>query len=354
MPLRGLHINVLDSATLATMRRARPALVKTLDTVQDWATLKAECDVRFLLARVHLDEVATLTPTPEAAAERLWRMMWPRLAPQRAAWNAVESPWNERYHQGGELIGHARACRRFCELAAIEGLPVAVGCFSVGTPEPIEFAEAFAAAMEAAAYLALHEYWLPGDFNAPWWCGRWARLLDALPEDLRRPVIISECGVDGGLETPPRPRAVAGWRAYDLSGAEYAAQLAAYVASLDARVLGATVFNAGDYPDQKWRSFEVAGVTEIEQWLAAGPREWTPAPPTEEEPVANPYGYIVGDGFTAKAAELGWTLLSDEIYHDPADRSDPTRTAFSEAFCDRGRLYWHATTGVVAVPFARP
>lgn len=291
MPLRGLHVNVLDSATLGTLRRARPALVKTLDTGQDWARLRAECDVRFLVARIHMDADATLSPSPEVAAERLWQAMWPKLRVNRDAWDAIETPWNERYHQGGELVGHARGCRRFCELAAGEGLAVAVGNFSVGTPEPDEFAEVFAPAMEVAAYLSLHEYWLPDDFGRPWWVGRWARLLAALPEDLRRLVIISECGIDGGLEKPPRTRSQAGWRAYGLTGAQYTQQLAAYVDSFDGRVMGATVFNAGDYPDQKWRSFDVAGVEEVEAWLAAGPRTWQtlpppPPPPAEEKPVA--------------------------------------------------------------------
>ncbi len=104
---------------------------------------------------------------------------------------------------------------------------------------------------------------------------------------------------------------------------------------------------------------------ELRQRLENAPRYTTSArvpladappvqPPVEEVPVseANPYGYIVGDGFTREAERLGWTLLSDEIYHDPADRSDPQRTAFSEAFCDKGRLYYHARAGVQAVPFA--
>ncbi len=82
-------------------------------------------------------------------------------------------------------------------------------------------------------------------------------------------------------------------------------------------------------------------------------RDTQPEPPGEVS-VSNPYGYIVGAGFEETAAELGWTLLSDELYHDPADRSDPKRTAFSEVFCDLGRLYYHAHTGVVAVPFESP
>lgn len=67
---------------------------------------------------------------------------------------------------------------------------------------------------------------------------------------------------------------------------------------------------------------------------------------------SNPFGYIVGTGMTEKATGLGWIVLSDEIYHDPADRSSEARTAFSEVLCDKGRLYYHAAIGTVAVPFA--
>ena len=70
----------------------------------------------------------------------------------------------------------------------------------------------------------------------------------------------------------------------------------------------------------------------------------------------NPHGYVVGDGFIKKADALGWTLLSDEIYHDPQQPApDAGRTAWSEALCDQGRLVWHAALpvegNVVAVPF---
>ena len=100
----------------------------------------------------------------------------------------------------------------------------------------------------------------------------------------------------------------------------------------------------------RWSSFEIANTPAVNTWLAAGPREWQP--PAEEVPMSsNPFGYIVGTGMAAKAEALGWIVLSDEIYHDPADRSNEARTAFSEVFCDKGRLYYHAATGVVAVPF---
>jgi hypothetical protein len=133
-------------------------------------------------------------------------------------------------------------------------------------PEPWDLAESFAIALEHpnARFLSLHEYWLSWLFLWGYWAGRWQRLLDALPEDLRKPpVIISECGIDGGLEQTPRPRASAGWRAYGIPEAEYLAQLTTYMASLDERVLGVCVFNSGDVggkkPADRWDSFELAG-----------------------------------------------------------------------------------------------
>lgn len=287
MTLRGLHVYVLTAAGEALLPHA--ALIKTMDHGPDWRSLKAEHGIKFLLGRVHLDDVANLSPTPEAAAERLWGLMWPKIAPHQGVYDAIETPWSERFVKGGELIGHARACRRFCDLAEDYGFAVAVGNFNVGTPEPWELAEHFALALEhpSARFLSAHEYWLSWRFDWGFWAGRWKEFMAALPEDLRKPVIISECGIDGGLEEPPRPRARAGWRAYGLSEADYLAQLTTYMDSLDERVLGVCVFNSGDMggkkPADRWDSFEVAGPG-FAAWLANGPRAWRPLPPGDPLP----------------------------------------------------------------------
>lgn len=285
MSLRGLHVKVLDDDARGVLARTRPALVKTMDHGRDWKRAKAQYDIEFLLGRVHLDDVADLAPTPEGAAEKLWALMAPKIAPHVGVYDAIETPWNERFVKGGELIGHALATRRFCELAHDAGFRVAVGNFNVGTPEPWDLAEVFGIALESADYLSVHEYWLPGNFLWRYWCGRWKRLLDALPEDLRLPVIITECGIDGGLEETPRERPDAGWRAYGMSGDHYAALLDEYWRSLDERCLGMCVFNCGDDPEHTWRAFEVAGAAEVEQWLAEGPRlADEPRPPGDEGP----------------------------------------------------------------------
>lgn len=295
--LRGLHVKTLTPAVDATLQRARPALVKTLDHRGDWAARKRASGITFLLGRSWLDPWADLAPTPEAAAERLFGMMQGEMIRQRGVYDAWETPWNERYASGAELRDHARAVRRFCDLARGIGVAVAVGNFSVGTPEPTELASVAEVMLGGAAYLSLHEYWLPGRFDSPWWVGRWRRLLDALPARLRRPVLITECGIDGGLDTPHRPAPQAGWRAYNVTPPTYVQQLDAYAGQLGPEVVGMTVFNAGT-DDPQWLSFEVANVAEVEWWLAAGPRSWSPPTPPPVTPPPPPAGGTMPDYFS--------------------------------------------------------
>jgi hypothetical protein len=191
---------------------------------------------------------------------------------------------------------------------------------------------------------------MPGQLLPGEWTARAGLLYATLPADCPRPpVYVTECGIDNVAGT--RPPNQYGWRSYSRPGAAYVAELDAFAASQPPIVAGLTVFNCGEI-GTRWKSFEIAESGSVADWLAAGPRDWRPSVQLPVEvTMSNPYGYLVGSGFEAKAKELGWKLLSDELYHDPADRSDPKRTAFSEAFCDKGRLYWHKDTGVVACPF---
>ena len=91
MSLRGVHINTLDNGAMSLLQQARPALVKTLDFGPDWAALKADCDIRFLLGRVWCDDDAAMMPTPERAAERLG-------ASQSTRWSPTATSW---HHRGG-------------------------------------------------------------------------------------------------------------------------------------------------------------------------------------------------------------------------------------------------------------
>lgn len=295
MPLLGPHVQVLTPDVLTLIRDARPGLVKTMDLGHDWTSLKAEHGIRFLVARLELDAWADLSPSPEGAAERLWSTMWPKLAPHRGAWDAVETPWNERFQRPDDrLADHARACRRFCELAEGEGLAVAVGNFSQGNPEPWHM-EQFYPALEKARYLSVHEYWqVWGPLSGAdwtWRTGRCERLLDALPLDLRRPVLVTEAGIDMGIVG--KGRLQAGWRANGVGPAQYAGQIREYVSALSDRVVGVAVFNAGDYPrgqndPSSWRSFEIAGTPDLTALFRDWPKDVAPVPLPTPAPVPDP------------------------------------------------------------------
>lgn len=144
------------------------------------------------------------------------------------------------------------------------------------------------------------------------------------------------------------------------------------VASESQQVCGVTWFiwnqDGAHARNSIWQNDELRWLLEhMPRWPAADlpvattspvpPPHPSPGDPPMPEHQSNPHGYVVGDGFLKKADELGWTLLSDEMYHDPQQPdAEAGRGAWSEAFCDQGRLYWHAALpvegNVIAVPFA--
>ena len=284
MAYTGLHVNYLTPGALETIRKGRPQMVKTLDHHKDWRAIKQECGIQFLLGREWLDPVANLEPTPEEAAENLFGAMRPFMAMHHGVYDAWESPWNERYQRPWErLEDYGRATRRFCQLAHGIGVKVAVGNFSVANPEPEEMT-LFLEGLAEADYLSLHEYWLPDNYNWGGWAGKWKRLLAAIPSQYQRPVLITECGIDGGLED----RRAHGWRSYDVAPTRYVEQLNEYRNSLDERVLGMTVFCCGTL-DNAWSPFDVAGVAEVKTWLRDTHHTAPlPIPPTPEPPPPAP------------------------------------------------------------------
>lgn len=294
--LRGLHVNNLsDPAAWAFIRQARPALVKVVNPDADGLRQLREAGVGVLIARFTLDAI-DLDPTPQIAAERWWRQLAERLAPLTPYLDYLEVPVNEAYSRPPQLGLYAAASARFVELAAGQGIRCLVGNFSVGCPEMADW-HAFLPALQAAkkygGALSLHEYGLPTDYGKSWWIGRWRWLMDATPAEWRVSVYLTEYGVDGGLETTPRPRLLAGWRGYGMTGQDYAAWLAGATAieeSLDTAGLlrGCALFNLGDYDNKAWRSFD-ADDPALVAWVAAGPRvEPLPPPVPEPPPVPGP------------------------------------------------------------------
>ncbi len=175
------------------------------------------------------------------------------------------------------------------EILRAEGWKSVVGNFSAGTPE-LELWPDFYPALEAGDYLGLHEYsasqYPPFMSNLDTWlCRRYQRVYEALPEHLRKPLIITECGIDGGV----LGQVQAGWKRYT-DAAGYLAELEWYDTSLQADaarwpIVGGTIFCYGRV-DPRWETFDIHGEMSerLATYMIANPALPWQATPTEPEP----------------------------------------------------------------------
>jgi len=274
------------------MEHARPALVKSLDWGVDWPVQVARYDTRVLILRKWADDDSSLVPSPQAAAERLWRRFAPDFDRVQASLAQspvqlyLETPWNEAHQETpDQLARHAEACVRFTQLAHAAGWRILVGNFSVCWPKPEHFV-AFAPAVAEAEGVSLHEYWMPDRLYPGDWTAHAGPLYDALPADCPRPPVwITECGIDNVDRS--RPVNQYGWRSYARPDAAYVAELDQFAASQPPVVAGLALFNSGAI-GPRWRTFEVAESAPVAAWLAAGPRDWSPLPPPDPDPQEPP------------------------------------------------------------------
>lgn len=188
-----------------------------------------------------------------------------------------------------------------CRILADQGWKSVVGNFSAGTPE-LELWPDFYPALEAGDYMGLHEY--SANSQPPfmshldtWLCRRYQRVYEALPASLRLPLIITECGIDGGM----LGQAQEGWKRYT-NATGYLADLEWYDTSLQqdaARwpVVGAVIYCYG-HVDPHWNSFDIAGemASTLSSYMQANPPL-----PWQEEPIQEPEDDLV----TLLSSELG-------------------------------------------------
>ena len=270
------------------------------------------------------------------------------VAPIKHLVDVVETPWNEA-HQTMDVPNPGTATISDYSAATVRAVgyikarwpevQVAVGNFSVGNPPGLWYDwEKFLPALAVSDYLSLHEYGAPyvwsepgdplgerremaGGLSLGWWNLRYRQVWNWLTEhypELRRPILITECGRDHGLTQG----AVAGWRAHGGNDPfNYAEELHWYASELakDRYVHGATIYACGTYDD--FASFDIASVGEVESAVneaVNGPPLWYPddvAPLVDPSPISAP---PVGDDTPAPAA----TLTETERYAaDVFDRS---------------------------------
>ncbi len=289
MSYLGPHINAAADQ-IAWLRRAKPRVGKVLLDGLDPAWMreaKAASPRTFWGGRLY-------TPNQDLAKGAEFTAELLRAAePFRGLLDALEGYNEINPTTAAEMSAYAECERARSETLHAHGWKSCVGNFATGNPEtpardPAIW-RAFYPALWAGDYLGLHEYTptLPRNPNDDTWHQlRYRRVYEALPAELRKPLIITECGVDDGHG--------GGWQRHG-SVAEYLDYLRWYDAALqeDALrwpIIGATIYLYG-HIDPTWDSFEISG--EVADLLAAhcaaSPSYWHPTDAIEEGPMVDPY-----------------------------------------------------------------
>jgi len=283
----GIHLTRNSSPTIMEfVRQARPAVVVALGDMAFLAEVKAVSPGTVTIGRfIEGDQSIEGDPVERA-----------RQFVSENAERYLESlgvdywlGWNEPVIDGVADMEWFAAFEAERTIAMAElGLRVAVGNFSVGTPEMDEFQAflpALAMAIEHGGILALHEYsaptmraglgaGIPGldaatdrgalTLRYRYWYDHFLRA-----NDLVLPLVITEAGIDGGVLSSSEYHAK-GWRdiSRDLlsltpeeATEHYLEQLSWYDDELrrDSQVLGFAIFNVGD-GDGMWKGFDVTDI----------------------------------------------------------------------------------------------
>lgn len=224
----GIHVARPNSpAILEFVRAAHPAVVKGVDDLGFLAEVKAASPETVTIGRLSVNP-QDYNGDPEAVAQYLVAQQLPQLLqhPYVDYWEG----WNEPDPGPERMDWYARLEAERVRQLAQHGLRAAVGGFSAGVPELVEF-EQFVPAIEAAkahgGILTLHEYAapdltflygdpLPGyptypDRGPLMFRYRWFYRDVLEPRGLVIPLVISEAGIDGILGNRPGPEGL-GWQ----------------------------------------------------------------------------------------------------------------------------------------------
>lgn len=301
----GLFVAWYEPQIMDLIRTHNVAVLVTLELDPTFlADVRARSPKTVIVGRVVLPSIDLSAADPLVEARRAVDAVLPLAQdPRRAglvdAWEGYNEPLPASEDEMRKL---ATLEVERVRLLSDQGLRAVVGDFGVGQP-PLEWWQAFRPALEAArdhgGYLAVHEYSAPTmwqgtnraelDLSAApsdegWLTLRYRKIYRQylIPWDLALPLIITECGVDGGITDRPGP-AGQGWKEFrdywaqlgmgeDAPG-NYVEQLAWYDAELqgDDYVVGAAVFAMTGFDG--WGSYEIRGDAAqfLQQYLSVHP-----------------------------------------------------------------------------------
>lgn len=192
-----------------------------------------------------------------------------RQAVNEAPWADVLEGLNEAFQtrKHDELARYAAWSVMYGDELHRLGRRYACGSFSTGNPSLSIWID-YAPALTVADFLAVHEYGNPTMIGHQD-CLRYRRLLGLLAPSLRRPVLVTECGLDDGQRH--------GWRTLAADAADYADQLVWYAQELASDGTRAAIFSLGCRTD--FSDFEYGDSAAVLGALLANVGTPAPIPP---------------------------------------------------------------------------
>lgn len=293
----GKHHNAVTnwSRMLNDVRQDHPPVVKILDVHEGYAhDVKKDSPETLLIIR-DAHNVDVMASPLSAAYEKLSRLK------ARADWryaDACEGNNEPDTYHWETFVAYAIFERRLAELLHDEGKKYVALSWGVGHP-PLygenpnfpwsNFLHHYRKVFEVADYLGLHEYGYPG-MHSPgmerYHVLRFPHWYDRLPDELKKPIIITECGITHAVVGGPD----VGWQKH-LNAEQYAGNLIWYGEKLNDRpeVIAYLPFCDGSN-DKRWESFfETQRVRDIVREYQKQTPE--PCPPPGET-------YVVEDGIS--------------------------------------------------------
>lgn len=257
-----IHGGFTGGESMRFIAQVQPAWVKVLDRVDLAREIKLRSPGTKIVGRIyHPDQPQDGDPLQRA---REW---WSKVA--GIVLNHPDVDYWEGYNEPGvgdlaAMNWYARFEAERVRILARNGAKACIGNFSMGVPDvtnPQMWPAFYVAIDEALAnggILGLHEYSAPSMQNyfdpatgEGWLTGRYRKVYRQflIPDGRRIPLIITECGIDGGT----------GWKNFT-NAKDYLQQLEWYDNLLkeDDYVLAATIYSL-ELPDPKWDSFDIAG-----------------------------------------------------------------------------------------------
>lgn len=316
MPKSKLGIYVISLGgvdVVEYVRQAMPRVILSMDhNPGTWQQVKQVSPNTMIVGRHYVDDGDQIfADQPVQRATALFNNMKPDMEKMRGIYDA----WMGYNESVINSESDARALSQFYvtwgNLMRAANLKSAAYSFATGTPaagfpnpdgngnEPNYWAF-LADGLRACDYLSLHEYSAPLMKTLEGFlCLRYRHVHDILPADARRPIIITETGIDGGV-IAGGASAQKGWTFFTNEDG-YLSELQWYDNNLlsDDYVLGATIYSLNPWGIQG--SFAIDQADKIRDYIGAG------GPPS---PI-NPPQQTLQDAVKAAAAAVPWMPVNN-------------------------------------------